>query len=187
MTSTLVIGGGISGLAAALALLDAGDGPAAGEEVVLLEGTDRVGGKLRGEEVAGLRVDVGAEAMLARRPEGVDLIGRAGLADDLAHPTAARAQVWSRGAVHLLPPRTLMGVPADPSALGGLLTDGEVGRALAEVPVPLDGEDVSVGALVGDRLGPAVVERLVEPLLGGVYAGHAGLLSARAALPALLR
>lgn len=187
MTSTLVIGGGISGLAAALALFDAGGGRAAGEEVVLLEGSDRVGGKLRGEEIAGLRVDVGAEAMLARRPEGIDLVGRAGLADDLAHPTAARAQVWSRGAVHLLPPRTLMGVPADPSALGGLLTDGEVARALAEVPVPLDGEDVSVGDLVGDRLGPAVVERLVEPLLGGVYAGHAGLLSARAALPALLR
>ena len=70
MTSTLVIGGGISGLAAALALFDAGGGRAAGEEVVLLEGSDRVGGKLRGEEVAGLRVDVGAEAMLARRPEG---------------------------------------------------------------------------------------------------------------------
>ncbi|GAA4884183.1 protoporphyrinogen oxidase [Serinicoccus chungangensis] len=187
MTSTLVIGGGISGLAAATALLT-GDGRVpAGDEVTLLEGADRVGGKLRGEQVAGQLVDTGAEAMLARRPEGTDLVARAGLGDDLVHPTGARAQVWSRGHIHLLPPRTLMGVPADPTLLDGVLSEQEVARALAEVPQPLEEDDVSVGDLVASRLGAAVAERLVEPLLGGVYAGHARLLSARAALPALLR
>ena len=48
-----------------------------------------------------------------------------------------------------------------------------------------DGEDVSVGELVASRLGDEVVDRLVEPLLGGVYAGHARLLSARATVPQL--
>ncbi|WP_298746776.1 protoporphyrinogen oxidase [uncultured Serinicoccus sp.] len=187
MTSTLVIGGGISGLAAATALLAEDGQVAAGDEITLLEGADRVGGKLRGEPVAGQLVDTGAEAMLARRPEGTDLAARAGLADDLVHPTGARAQVWSRGRIHLLPPRTLMGVPADPTLLGGPLTRQEVDRALAEVARPVEEDDVSVGDLVGARLGSAVTERLVEPLLGGVYAGHARLLSARAALPALLR
>ncbi|WP_151523523.1 protoporphyrinogen oxidase [Serinicoccus kebangsaanensis] len=183
MTSTLVLGGGISGLAAAQALVDAdGEG-----RVTVLEGSDRVGGKLRAGSLAGREVDVGAEAMLARRPEGVDLLRRAGLGADLAHPTPARAQVWSRGVLQPLPPRTLMGVPADPRGLAGLLTDGEVARALAEPADPLEADDVSVGDLVAARLGTALTDRLVEPLLGGVYAGHARLLSARAAVPGLLR
>ncbi|WP_238160632.1 protoporphyrinogen oxidase [Ornithinimicrobium sufpigmenti] len=182
MPSYLVVGGGISGLAAAVALLDAD--PEA--QVTVLEGSDRVGGKLRGEEVAGRRVDVGAEAVLARRPEALELIERAGLSDEVVHPTGASAQVWSRGRLHPMPRRTMMGVPADPGSLRGLLTDDEVDRALAEVASRTDLDDISVGDLVADRLGPAVLDRLVEPLLGGVYAGHARLLSARAALPQLL-
>lgn len=182
MPSYLVVGGGISGLAAAVGLLDAD--PDA--QVAVLEGSDRVGGKLRGEQVAGRMVDVGAEAVLARRPEALDLIDRAGLSGEVVHPTGASAQVWSRGSLHPLPRRTLMGVPADPGSLRGLLTDDEVDRALAEVEQDLAHDDISVGDLVADRVGPAVVDRLVEPLLGGVYAGHARLLSARAALPQLL-
>ncbi|ANS77916.1 Protoporphyrinogen IX oxidase, aerobic, HemY [Serinicoccus hydrothermalis] len=183
MTSWLVIGGGISGLAAALAVLEQDPGAA----VTVLEGSDRAGGKLRGARVAGCEVDVGAEAVLARRPEAVNLVREVGLAESIVHPTRAAAQVWSRGVVHPLPRRTLMGVPADPAALGGLLTAEEVARALDERAETLAAEDASIGDLVSDRLGRAVTERLVEPLLGGVYAGHADLISARAALPALLR
>lgn len=182
MPSYLVVGGGVSGLAAADELLRAD--PAA--SVTVLEGADRVGGKVRAGTVAGCQVDVGAEAVLARRPEAVALLERVGLGEAVVHPTGAPAQVWSRGRLHRLPPRTLMGVPADPESLRGLLTDEEVARASAEVTAVLHAPDVPVAQLVGDRLGTAVVERLVEPLLGGVYAGHARLLSARAALPQLL-
>lgn len=182
MPSYLVVGGGISGLAAAHHIVRSD--PDA--EVTVLEGADRVGGKIRGGEVAGRTVDVGAEAVLARRPEAVALIEAAGLGEDLVHPTSAPAQVWSRGALHPLPRRTFMGVPADPEGLRGLLTDEEVDRVLAERTPVVDADDVSVADLVSDRLGTAVTERLVEPLLGGVYAGHASLLSARAALPRLL-
>ncbi|GGK70743.1 protoporphyrinogen oxidase [Ornithinimicrobium pekingense] len=182
MTSYLVLGAGISGLTAADDILRAD--PSA--EVTVLEGSDRVGGKLRGAEVAGRQVDVGAEAVLFRRPEAVELIGRAGLADRVVHPTQARAQIWSRGGLHPVPARTVMGVPADPDALAGLLTPEEVERARAEEVHETREPDVSVAELVGSRLGQAVVERLVEPLLGGVYAGHASLLSAAASLPGLL-
>ena len=182
MPSYLVVGGGISGLAAAEEILRA-DGSA---QVTVLEGSDRVGGKLRGERVAGRLLDVGAEAVLARRPEALDLIDRVGLAAEVVHPTGAPAQVWSRGRLHPLPRRTVMGVPADPAALAGILTDDEVARARAERTPALETDDTDVASLVVDRLGPAVAERLVEPLLGGVYAGHAALLSARAALPQLL-
>lgn len=182
MSSALVVGGGISGLAAAEALIDADPT----RSVTVLEAADVVGGKLRGHEVAGRWVDVGAEAVLARRPEAVDLMQRTGLTDLIVHPTDAAAQVWSRGTLHALPRRTLMGVPADPQLVGGLLTDDEVARVAAERPEPLEADDISIGDLVTSRMGPAVTQRLVEPLLGGVYAGHATLISARAALPALL-
>lgn len=182
MASWLVIGAGISGLTAAAEVFRREPGAT----VTVLEGSDRVGGKLRRGQVAGLPVDVGAEATLVRRPEAVDLVAELGLARQIRHPTAAPAQVWSRGRLHRLPRRTLMGVPAAPAELAGLLTDDEVGRALAERRAPVAAADVSVGELVSARLGPAVTQRLVEPLLGGVYAGQADLISARAALPALL-
>src|SRR5690606_8630015 len=91
-----------------------------------------------------------------------------------------------RGRLHPVPRRTLLGVPADPDDLAGLLTDEEVSRIRAEVPETLAAADISVGDLVARRLGDAVSDRLVEPLLGGVYAGHARLISAAAAAPALL-
>lgn len=181
-TSYLVLGGGVSGLAAADELLR--EDPTA--QVTVLEGGDRVGGKLRGQQVAGRMLDVGAEAFLVRRPEAGELLAAAGLTQDLVHPTGAPAQVWSRGQVHPLPRRTLMGVPAEAATLRGLLTGDEVARAAAEQAPTLVADDTDVASLVGDRLGQAVVERLVEPLLGGVYAGHADRLSARAALPQLL-
>ncbi|GGL23086.1 protoporphyrinogen oxidase [Phycicoccus endophyticus] len=179
-----VVGGGIAGLAAALEVLDA----VPGAHVTVLEAGDRFGGKLRLEPVAGHRVDVGAESLLAVRPEAVDLARRAGLEeDDLVTPATTSAQVWSRGALHPLPTGTVMGVPTDPPAARGLLDDAEVARATDEQPWP--GErvetDVSVGQYVGHRMGRAVVDRLVEPLLGGVYAGHADRLSLQATVPAL--
>ena len=176
MSTIAVVGAGIAGLSAALRLAQSG------HRVVLLEQSDRVGGKLRSAMVAGRRVDVGAESVLARRPEAVDLIDGLGL--DKVHPARVSAQVWSRGALHPLPPRSLMGVPSDLGTLGDLLTGAEVARVRAERPVDV-GDDTSVGDLVEGALGAAVVDRLVEPLLGGVYAGQARRLSARACVPAL--
>lgn len=173
-----VVGGGVSGLVAALRLASAG------ASVVVLEQTARLGGVLRLGEVGGVRVDVGAESLLARRPEAVGLVREVGLGDDLVHPATARAAVWSRGALHPMPSGTLMGVPSDPDALAGLLTADEVARARGERTAPV-GDDVDVATAVADRLGPAVVERLVDPLLGGVYAGRAEALSLRATVPAL--
>jgi oxygen-dependent protoporphyrinogen oxidase len=177
----VVVGAGIAGLAAAYAA--ARDG----REVLVLEASDRVGGKLRLADVAGVPVDVGAEAMLNRRPEGVDLARAVGL--DVVHPDVAESNIWSGGALHRLP-RTLMGVPLDVEGLASFapLSAEDVARVRAERDLPasaVDG-DVSVGELVATRFGRAVVDLLVEPLLGGVYAGHADLISARAALPQLV-
>ncbi|SFA79890.1 oxygen-dependent protoporphyrinogen oxidase [Nocardioides alpinus] len=174
----VVVGGGVAGLVAARDLA------ASGRDVLLLEGSPELGGKLRSAEVAGLTVDVGAEAMLARRPEGIDLARELGV--EVVHPTAATSGLWSRGALRDLP-RSLMGVPfdLDQLAASGVLSAEGVARAAAEAASE-PGDDVSVGDLVGARLGDEIVDRLVEPLLGGVYAGHARHISAAAAVPQLL-
>ncbi len=180
----LVVGGGITGLAAARA------GLAAGLSVTLLEASARYGGKLVLGHVAGSSVDLGAESILARRAEGVELAKAVGLGEDLVSPATTAAGLWSRGELHPLPSGQLMGVPGDLRALSasGVLGSRGLARVQADRVMPKTPvtEDVSVGEYVGRRLGREVVDRLVEPLLGGVYAGHADRLSLRATVPQLV-
>jgi oxygen-dependent protoporphyrinogen oxidase len=179
------VGGGIAGLAAAFFLRDHG------LAVTVLEGSPRVGGKLSVSEVAGIAVDAGAEALLARRPEGVDLIGAVGLAGRLAYPGTTSASIWTRGQFRSLPRRQFMGVPADLGELegSGIVSRPGLDRAREDAALPATARDgdVSVGEFVGARFGAEVVDRLVEPLLGGVYAGRTDQLSFEATLPALAR
>ncbi|MFJ6738257.1 protoporphyrinogen oxidase [Streptomyces sp. NPDC091279] len=177
----VVVGAGIAGLAAAHRLLERG------ARVTVVEASDRVGGKLLPGEIAGARVDLGAESMLARRPEGVALAREVGLADALTPPATATASIWTRGALRPMPKGHVMGVPGTAAALAGVLSDEGLARIErdAELPRTEVGDDVAVGAYVAERLGREVVDRLVEPLLGGVYAGDAYRISLRSAVPQL--
>ncbi|MBT2364102.1 protoporphyrinogen oxidase [Streptomyces sp. ISL-10] len=177
----VVIGGGIAGLAAAHRLATAG------VRVTLVEATDRIGGKLQGGEVAGVPVDLGAESMLARRTEGTDLARAVGLGDRLQPPAVATSAVWTRGALRPMPKGHVMGVPGTRDALAGLISPEGIERIGRERDLPpvAVGDDVAVGAYVAERIGREVVDRLVEPLLGGVYAGDAYRISMRAAVPGL--
>jgi protoporphyrinogen/coproporphyrinogen III oxidase len=179
-----VIGGGIAGLAAAQ------HAARTGWQVTLLEATANLGGKLALGGVAGVPVDLGAEAILARRPEGAALAEEVGLGEDVVHPATTAAGVFSRGELHPLPGGQLMGVPGDLRALAasGLLNAAALTRVRADrlLPrTPVEG-DVAIGEYVARRLGRDVVDRLVEPLLGGVYAGHADRLSLAATVPQLV-
>ncbi|WP_332662811.1 protoporphyrinogen oxidase [Aeromicrobium sp.] len=166
-----VVGGGMSGLAAAYEL------GAGGAEVIVLEGSDRLGGKLKLGSVGDLTLDLGAESMLARRPEALDLVHAVGLDERLVNPRTITASIWTHGALRPMPP-TVMGIPADVDALAA--------SGIADVDphvVPVPDEDVSVASFVTERLGRDVLDRLVEPLLGGVYAGRTDSLSLRATTP----
>ena len=127
----VVVGGGIAGLAAALALLDRSPSPV---DVTVLEGSPRVGGKLALAEVAGIAVDAGAESLLARRPEALGLVHDVGLGEHVVHPATAGASLWSRGSMRPLPARQLMGIPGDLRSLAssGVLSLGGLAR------IPLD-------------------------------------------------
>ncbi len=180
----VVVGGGISGLAAAYRLTALRPDL----RVTVLEAAPAVGGTLALAPVAGVHVDVGAESVLNRRPEGVDLVRAAGLGDDLCHPATRHASLWSRGSLRPLPP-TVLGVPTDLAALARSGAVGPRGVARAGLDRVLPGaaptDDVPVGRWMTRRLGRAVTARLLEPLLGGIYAGHADRLSLQAATPQL--
>ncbi len=176
----LVVGGGVSGLAAALRLRDEG------LEVTLVDAGTRWGGKLAPVRLGDLHLDGGAESMLARRPEAVGLADALGLAGRRTTPTTASPRVLVGGEPRRLPP-SLQGVPTDPAALRPLLS--EAGAAYAEGepdrPAPPLTGDVSIGGYVEERFGAEVTDRLLEPLLGGVYAGRSRALSFEAVAPAL--
>jgi protoporphyrinogen/coproporphyrinogen III oxidase len=177
----VIIGGGIAGLAAARFLAD---GPA---RVTVLEGSPRIGGKLSASDIAGVSMDEGAEALLARRPEGIGLIDATGLAADLVPAGVTSSAIYTRGAMRSLPRRQFMGVPADIDELAatGVISAEGVARARAESARPFEAADASVTEYIGARLGVEVVDRLVDPLLGGVYAGRSEDLSFQATLAPL--
>jgi len=186
----VVVGGGISGLVAAWRLVDRFAERLGRTEILLLEADERVGGKLHAGETGGVQVDLGAESVLARRPGAVRLFDELGLRDDVVHPRALSASVVSRGALYPLPRGTVMGVPVDRAhlrSMAGILDTDELARAAAESGRETFHltEDVDVASWVSYRVGRAVVDRLVEPLLGGVYAGNSDRLSLRATIPAL--
>jgi oxygen-dependent protoporphyrinogen oxidase len=180
----VVVGGGISGLVAAYRLLQGG------MDVTLLEADDRTGGKIHTTPFAGLpAVDAGADAFLARIPHAVDLCRELGFGDELISPATGNAYIWSRGALRPIPIPSFLGVPLD---AGSLAASGVVGadaasaveRDLARtIDTGMPEGDESVGSLVRRRLGDEVLERLVDPLLGGIYAGDADRLSLAAGAP----
>jgi oxygen-dependent protoporphyrinogen oxidase len=189
----VVVGGGISGLAAAWEL-SGGAAPRAGTpEVVVLEGSDRLGGALRSDDLAGRAVDMGADGFLGRRPEAIDLAREAGLGDALVPIAIRGASVWARGRLRVLPEGHAMGIPTRfwPTARSGILgLRGSValaGDALVprpDVRGPIG--DRAIGPLVARKLGRRVVDMLADPLIGGIHAGAVDDMSAAAVFPPLL-
>jgi oxygen-dependent protoporphyrinogen oxidase len=185
VTSVAVVGGGVTGLVAAYrlrALL----GPDA--RITLIEQAGRLGGKLRTVELAGTPTDVGAEAFVVRNPAAVTLVEELGLGEALVHPERSAATVRAAGRTAALPRRTFLGVPANAELVRPVLSAAAAARVAAEPTLPpLEiTDDVAVGEVLAERFGRELVDNLVEPLLGGVYAGRADRLGLRATMPALV-
>lgn len=185
MSHVVVVGGGIAGLAATDRLARAG------VAITLLEATDRLGGNVHTTSFAGRALDLGAEMLVTREPTAIELCRELSLDGDLVTPASSRAFVWTRRGLRPLPAHALTRLPGAPVELLrsrllsplGLLRCGWDVIAPARAP---EG-DVAIAAIVRARLGRQVLERIVDPLLGGIHAGSCDDLSAFALAPQLVR
>jgi oxygen-dependent protoporphyrinogen oxidase len=187
----VIAGGGITGLAAAHALLTDPRAHGRGITCTVVERDGRLGGKLQTAHVHGCLIETGPDSFLTAKPAAADLCRTLGLGDRLIGTLPGRAVfVASRGRLHPLPDGLAMGVPGRllPILRTTLLEPAEKARLGLDLVLPRSrpAADESVGALIRRRLGGAAVERLAGPLLAGIYAGDADALSARATFPQLL-
>lgn len=166
-----IIGGGITGLAAAYELAQRQIG------FVLLEAARSFGGTVQTEHIHGFTIDSGPDALLAQKPAAIDLCREIGLGDRLVPMSACGAYVLFRGRLHPLPEGAVVGIPTGARALWNshlFSFPGKV-RMAADVILPRRplgaDEDESIGSFIGRRFGREAVERLAEPLLAGIHAG----------------
>ena len=189
--SVVVIGAGLSGLAAAWELSGGATESPDAPRIEVLEAAGRVGGPLVLGELGGQAVDLGPDGFLARRPEARTLIEEMGLADDLIDIGASGASLWLRGQLHPIPRSLALGVPASMAPLrelGGLSWRARAAAwrdRVAPRALPV-GDDASIGEIVRAKLGDEIAANVVEPLVGGIQAGRIDDLSAAALLPGLL-
>lgn len=187
-----VVGGGITGLAAALRLVRRFRGAGRAAEVVLLEAGPRLGGKVQTDRIEGLVLEQGPDSFLAQKPWAGQLCREVGLGDHLVGtgPEGRRAYIAFRGRLEPIPEGLLLGAPTRPAALWSsrLLSPWGKLRASLEpwIPPTADGGDISVGAFFRHRIGAEAAARIAEPLLSGIHAGRAAELSLRATFPQLL-
>lgn len=182
----VVVGGGITGLSAAFYVQK--QSPTC--RVVMLEESDRVGGKIASAHIAGTTVDCGPDAFLARVEGAVELANDVGLGDELIAPATGKAWLWTRGKLRAFPDGLVLGAPTKVLAIArsGILSPKGLLRAgLSEIlPTTLtDTADPTVASAIGKHLGREVVDRLVDPLLGGINASDSYRMSLASAAPNL--
>jgi protoporphyrinogen/coproporphyrinogen III oxidase len=179
-----VVGAGLAGLVVARRLT------AAGLRVGVFEREAHAGGKAVATTILGAAIDAGPDAFLARVTGAVDLARELGLADQLVPPATGSAWLWSRNRLHKLPAGLVLGVPSDPRALLRSTVISPRGRARAVLdelwPRRQVDTDPSVATAIGRHLGTEVVDRLVDPLLGGINGGDSANLSLASGAPQLV-
>lgn len=178
----LVIGGGISGLAAAYQLAKEG------ATFLLLEKSSRAGGVILTEPVDGFTIDGGPDALLVQKPAAIELCDELGLSDRLVPTTPPRvAFVQRRGRLYPLPLGSVLGIPTrwGPFIRTGLFSLAGKARMGAELFVPArrDEADESIGSFMTRRFGREATEYLAEPLLAGIHSGDVDRLSIDALFP----
>jgi len=166
----VVIGAGITGLAAALRILNEPNPP----RVTIFESLSRVGGVINSSPFAGIPLlDESADAFLTRTPSAMDLVKQVGLADALTSPATGEAYIW-QNVLHPIPHGTMLGVPGSIRAAWStslLSTSGKLRASLEPLlPQRVGRSTDNLGSAMRARCGNQVLERIIDPLVGSIYA-----------------
>lgn len=183
----VVVGGGITGLAAAHALHRARPELT----LALVEERPRLGGNIVTEKQDGFLLDGGPDSFLSTKPQGIELCNELGLEPELIRPRSEARKVYMlhEGALEPMPAGLALAIP---TRVGPMLKTPLLGplgklRILGDLVLPRGNEeDESIAEFLGRRFGHQAVERLAAPLLGGIYAGDVNELSIKSTFPQLV-
>lgn len=182
-----IVGGGITGLAAAFYLQKKIKNDRLPLGFTVIEADRRLGGKIQTAVADGFVMEKGPDSFLARKRSAADLVAELGMAADLVRNEAGQAYILHENRLHPMPEGAVMGIPTKwrPFFNSRLVSPAGKARAALDLVLPRSGmeADVSIGAFFRRRLGTEVVEHMIEPLLSGIYAGDIDRLSLLATFP----
>lgn len=192
MKKVVIIGGGITGLSAAYTLQQAQD---AGEQVdyLLIEKDNRLGGKIITEKIEGFTVEGGPDCFLSEKPWIGQMAEKLGISDRLlsSNEASKRTYVFADGKLHKLPDGLMGLVPTKivPFALSPLISwPGKIRMAFDFIiPQKKTDEDETLGSFVTRRLGKEALDKIAEPLIGGIHAGDPDQMSLKASFPRFIQ
>jgi oxygen-dependent protoporphyrinogen oxidase len=188
----VVVGGGISGLAAAHRVVEIARDRALDVDVALVESRDRLGGTIATDRVDGFVVEAGPDSFLSEKPWALALCERIGLESRLigTDDRHRRVFVWRRGRLHPVPEGFQLLAPTRvlPFVTSGLFSPAGKLRMALDLVLPRGGhgDDESLGSFVRRRLGRQALERIAQPLVAGIYTADPDDLSLAATMPRFL-
>jgi oxygen-dependent protoporphyrinogen oxidase len=189
LRTVAVIGGGISGLSTAYALYEQAAVAGIPIRCTIIDAASDWGGKIVTHRVGDLVTEAGPDSFLSQKPAGLELCAKLGLTDQLinTNETGKRASVYSQGRLHELPEGLVVIVPSQlgPFLRSGLLSWTGLARMGLDLAVPANRSpgDESLAAFFRRRVGRQAFERMLEPLMAGIYAGDAEQMSIQATFP----
>ncbi|QFK70496.1 protoporphyrinogen oxidase [Pradoshia sp. D12] len=186
-----IIGGGIAGLTAAYYLDKKVKEDNLPYNVILIESTTRLGGKMQTVERDGFVIERGPDSFLARKKSMTELAKEVGLESTIVPNSTGKSYILVKDNLHPIPGGSVMGIPTEigPFITTGLFSLSGKMRAAMDFILPRSKEpgDQPLGKFLRRRLGDEIVENLVEPLLSGIYAGDLDKLSTMSTFPDMLK